>query len=93
MNPIIINLSITLEEEIDEAIYGGFYSHRRVHKGESDKYAPGVYVQMEEGGKWISVNDWRHHRYIATEETIIRIAKHFIEIGKHLKENDKEGNR
>ena len=87
MNRIVINLTLSMEEEIDEAIYGGFYSHKRVHLGESDKYAPGMYVQMEAGGEWIPVNDWRHHRYIATEETLVRIAKHFIEIGKRMNQN------
>lgn len=88
MNQVVINLTITLEEEIDEAIYGGFYSHKRVHKGESDEYAPGMYVKMEEGGRWIPVNDWRQHRYVATEQTLIRVAKHFLEIGKHMKSDD-----
>lgn len=84
MKEVVINLTLSLEEEIDQAIYGGFYSHKRVHAGESDEYDPGMYVKMKMGGKWIPVNDWRGHRYIATEETLIRIAKHFMDIGKHM---------
>ena len=70
-----------LEEEIDNAIYGGFYSHCRVASGELPDREPGMYVQIKEGGPWLPVNDWKHHRYIATDDTIKRIARHFAEWG------------
>ena len=85
---IQIELTLDFEEEIDNAIYGDFYSYCRVDH-ETKEYKPGIYVQMKQDGPWIQVNDWKHHRYIATEDTIKRIARHFIEIGKHMKEEEK----
>ena len=82
MKKIEINLQLSLDEELDEAIYGGFYSHTRDDKGN-------VFVKTSESSPWIPldpVNDWKQHRYIATEYTLKRIAAHFIRIGKHLKE-------
>lgn len=86
MKPVTFTLNLDFEEEIDNAIYGEFYAHCRVAAGELPDREPGVYIQIKEGGPWIPVNDWKRHRYIATEDTIKRIARHFIEIGKHMKE-------
>lgn len=79
MKKIEFNLQLSLDEELDEAIYGGFYSHTRDDEGN-------VFVKTSESAPWIPVNDWKQHRYVATQDTLRRIARHFIQIGKHLKE-------
>ena len=81
MKPVTINLTITIDDELDEVIYGGFYSHTRNDKGKP-------FVQVFAGGAWIPVNDWKDHSYIATRDTMRRVALHFIKIGKHI--NDKQ---
>ena len=82
MKPIKINLTISIDDEIDEAIYGGFHSHTRDLNGE-----PFVQIESDKGA-WIPVADWKSGRYIATQDTLRRVARHFIEIGKHIKEDN-----
>lgn len=54
MKPVTFNFIISIDDEIDEAIYGGFYSHTRNDKGEP-------FVQIDEGGAWIRISDWKRH--------------------------------
>ena len=81
MRPPKVNLPFELDEEIDRAIYGDFYDHARNFSG-----AP--VVQLRPDGAWISIADWKDHRYVATPETLRRIARHFIQIGKQLKKTN-----
>ena len=80
MKPVTINLTLSIDDEIDAAIWGGFYSHTR-----SDEGAP--FVQLGEGRPWIPVVDWKDNSYGVTAATLRRVASHFIEIGKHIKDN------
>lgn len=82
MKPITITLTTTIDEEIDQAIYGDFYAFSRfdpVHPGEVHPW-----VQMKQGGEWIPVQDWKGSRYMCTAATLRRLARHFIEVGKHM---------
>lgn len=82
MKPITITLHTTIDEEIDQAIYGDFYAFSRfdpVHPGEFHPW-----VQMKQDGEWIPVQDWKGSRYMCTASTLRRLARHFIEVGKRL---------
>lgn len=82
MNPIEFTIQISIDEEIDDALYGHFYSHTR----DGLRFDGAPFVQMEKGGEWIPVRDWRAGKYDIDAKTLRNLAKHFIEIGKHIKE-------
>lgn len=78
MKPVVIKWTVSIDEEIDDCLYGGYYLHTREHGTEG---AP--YVQVEKGGEWIPVVDWKEG-YKVNAMALRRIARHFIELGKQM---------
>lgn len=82
VKPIFFELETTVDEELDDAIYGRFYLYSRYGK------EPGVYVQTERDGEWIPVRDWTAGKYDVMPEDLRRIARHFIELGRQVERGE-----
>lgn len=85
MEPVIITLTTTIEEEVDDFLYGRFYSHTRVSL--DPKLYGKPHVQLRQDGDWIPVHDWKKGRRWSRDE-IRALALHFIELGKRMKPED-----
>lgn len=87
MKPVTFTITLDIDEEIDAVIYGGFRSFSRINPDNPRSDAP--YVQLKSDGSWIPVSDWKTGRNDIRPDTLRQLARHFIEIGKHMKEDEK----
>jgi len=80
MKPVTILLTTTISEELDEVIYGGFDAFTR------DPGNGKPYVRLTTDGPLIPIQDWKDGSMPITPTLLRKIAAHFIELGKRLKE-------
>lgn len=82
MKPIKITITTTIDEEIDQALYGKYYAFSRYDPEHPWENRP--FVKIEKGGVWVPIKDWKNGLYIITDGQLREIARHFIEVGKRL---------
>jgi len=80
VKPVRFILKTTISEELDEVIYGGFDAFTR------DPGNDHPYVRLTPDGPLIPVEDWKDGSMLITPTLLRKIAGHFIELGKRLKE-------
>lgn len=82
MKPITITLTTTIDEEIDAVLYGMHYAFSRIHPDFPNSTRP--WIQPEKDGPWVPTLDWKLNEYGIKAHHLRNLARHFIEVGKHL---------